>query len=139
MKRRWSTVFYIVIVAGLGFAIYWIARQGSALQTPALTAQQLQNEKATSNTSSFQVFTDSFKHGLTDPLAVLLLQIIVIIASARLFGYLFKKIRQPAVIGEIVAGIRWRRTRRPDGHENGAGLGGFQHIHTHHTGVGCSR
>jgi Kef-type K+ transport system membrane component KefB len=105
MKRRWSTVFYIVIVAGLGFAIYWIAKQGSALQTPALTAQQLQNEKVTSNTSSLQVFTDSFKHGLTDPLAVLLLQIIVIIASARLFGYLFKKIRQPAVIGEIVAGI----------------------------------
>jgi Kef-type K+ transport system membrane component KefB len=105
MKRRWSTVFYIVIVAGLGFAIYWIAKQGSALQTPALTARQLQNEKVTGNTSSFQVFTDSFKHGLTDPLAVLLLQIIVIIASARLFGYLFKKIRQPAVIGEIVAGI----------------------------------
>jgi Kef-type K+ transport system membrane component KefB len=105
MKRRWSTVFYILIVAGLGFAIYWIAKQGSALQSPALTAQQLQNEKTTGNTSSFQVFTDSFKHGLTDPLAVLLLQIIVIIASARLFGYLFKKIRQPAVIGEIVAGI----------------------------------
>jgi Kef-type K+ transport system membrane component KefB len=105
MKRRWSTVFYIVIVAGLGFAIYWIAKQGSALQTPALTAQQLQTEKVTSGTSSFQVFTDSFKHGLTDPLAVLLLQIIVIIACARLFGYLFKKIRQPAVIGEIVAGI----------------------------------
>jgi Kef-type K+ transport system membrane component KefB len=105
MKKRWSSLFYIVIVAGLGFAIYWIAKQGSALQTPALTAQQLQNEKATEGASSFQVFTDSFKHGLTDPLAVLLLQIIVIIASARLFGYLFKKIGQPAVIGEIVAGI----------------------------------
>ena len=91
MKRKWSTIFYIVIVAGLGFAIYWIAKQGSALQTPALKAKQLQNEKVTSDTSSLQVFTDSFKHGLTDPLAVLLLQIIVIIASARLFGYLFKK------------------------------------------------
>lgn len=105
MKRRWSTIFYIVIVAGLGFAIYWIAKQGSALQTPALTAQQLQTEKVSNGTSSFQVFTNSFKLGLTDPMAVLLLQIIVIIACARLFGYLFKKIRQPAVIGEIVAGI----------------------------------
>ena len=38
-------------------------------------------------------------------MAVLLLQIIVIIAFARLFGFLFKKIGQPAVIGEIVAGI----------------------------------
>ncbi|MEP7238652.1 MAG: cation:proton antiporter, partial [Ferruginibacter sp.] len=105
MKRRWSTLFYIVIVAGLGFVIYWIAKQGSALQSPELTAQQLQNEKITGNTSSFQVFSVSFKHGLTDPLAVLLLQIIVIIACARFFGYLFKKIGQPAVIGEIVAGI----------------------------------
>lgn len=105
MKRSWSTIFYIVIVAGLGFAIYWIANQGSTLQNPALTAQQLQAEKVTSGNSSFQVFTDSFKQGLTDPLAVLLLQIIVIIACARFFGYLFKKIRQPAVIGEIVAGI----------------------------------
>ncbi len=105
MKKRWSSLFYILIVAGLGFAIYWIAKQGSALQTPALTAQQLQNEKATEGANSFQVFTDSFQHGLTDPLAVLLLQIIVIIASARLFGWLFKKIGQPAVIGEIVAGI----------------------------------
>ncbi|MBK7307902.1 MAG: cation:proton antiporter [Chitinophagaceae bacterium] len=105
MKKRWSTLFYIVIVAGLGFVIYWIAKQGSTLQSPALTAQQLQSEKAAEATSSFQVFTDSFKHDLTEPLAVLLLQIIVIIASARLFGFLFKKIGQPAVIGEIVAGI----------------------------------
>ncbi|MEP7238926.1 MAG: cation:proton antiporter [Ferruginibacter sp.] len=105
MKKRWSSLFYVLIVAGLGFAIYWIAKQGSVLQSPALTAQQLQNENITSSTSSFQVFTDSFKHGLTDPLAVLLLQIIVIIACARFFGYLFKKIGQPAVIGEIVAGI----------------------------------
>lgn len=105
MKKRWSSLFYIVIVAGLGFVIYWIAKQGSALQSAALTAQQLQTEKNTGNSSSFQVFTDSFKHGLTDPFAVLLLQIIVIIASARLFGFLFKKIGQPAVIGEIVAGI----------------------------------
>ena len=46
MKKRWSTLFYIVIVAGLGFVIYWIAKQGSTLQSPALTAQQLQSEKA---------------------------------------------------------------------------------------------
>jgi Kef-type K+ transport system membrane component KefB len=105
MKRSWSTVFYFVIVAGLGFAIYWIAKQSSTLQNPAITAQQLQAEKVNGNNSSFGVFTDSLKNGFTDPLAVLLLQIIVIIACARLFGYLFKKIRQPAVIGEIVAGI----------------------------------
>jgi Kef-type K+ transport system membrane component KefB len=105
MKKRWSTLFYLVIVAGLGFAIYWIAKQGNALQSPTLNAQQAEAAKNINAVNNFQIFTDSFSHNLTDPLAVLLLQIIVIIAFARLFGFLFKKIGQPAVIGEIVAGI----------------------------------
>jgi Kef-type K+ transport system membrane component KefB len=105
MKKRWSTLFYIIIVAGLGIVIYWITKQGNALQSPALTAQQIQTEKDTTAASDLHVFLDSFNYNLTDPLAVLLLQIIVIIAFARLFGFLFKKIGQPAVIGEIVAGI----------------------------------
>ena len=105
MKRKWSTLFYILIVSGLGAVIYWIVEQGNELQNPALTAQQIKQTKDTATTSSFHVFTDSFNHNLSEPLAVLLLQIIVIIAFARLFGFLFKKIGQPAVIGEIVAGI----------------------------------
>jgi len=105
MKKKWSTLFYIFIVSGLGAVIYWIIEQGDAIQNPALTAQQIRQTKDTTTTSSFHVFTDSFNHNLSEPLAVLLLQIIVIIAFARLFGFLFKKIGQPAVIGEIVAGI----------------------------------
>ncbi|HEV2064098.1 MAG TPA: cation:proton antiporter [Thermoanaerobaculia bacterium] len=42
---------------------------------------------------------------LGQPLARLLLQLIVIIAFARLFGALFRRLGQPAVVGEIVAGI----------------------------------
>ena len=105
MKNKWGTLFYILIVAGSGAVIYWILEMGHALQNPALTARQIQlvNDPPTSN--SFTVFKDSFNQNLTEPLAVLLLQIIVIIAFARLFGFLFKKIGQPAVIGEIVAGI----------------------------------
>lgn len=105
MNKKTSTLFYLVIVAGLGAVIYWIIEKGGQLQSPALTAQQLQLAKDTSNANSFTVFAASFRHNLSDPLAVLLLQIIVIIAFARLFGYIFKKIGQPAVIGEIVAGI----------------------------------
>ncbi len=105
MKTKWSTLFYILIIAGSGFAIYWIAEQGQALQNPTLKARQTAQTITTNNSSSFTVFTDSFNHNLTEPMAVLLLQIIVIIAFARLFGFVFKKIGQPAVIGEIVAGI----------------------------------
>jgi len=39
------------------------------------------------------------------PSVTLILQIAVIIASARVFGLLFRYIRQPQVIGEMVAGI----------------------------------
>jgi Kef-type K+ transport system membrane component KefB len=105
MKKKWSTLFYIAIVGGAGAFIYWIIKQGRALQNPALTTHQIQTAKDTTISNSFYNFTDSLNHNLSEPLAVLLLQIIVIIAFARLFGFLFKKIGQPAVIGEIVAGI----------------------------------
>ena len=103
MKKKWSSLFYLVIVAGLGLVIYWIIEKGHFLQPISLQESQKQAKESPGN--SFTVFTDSFSHNLTEPLTVLLLQIIVIIAFARLFGFLFKKIGQPAVIGEIVAGI----------------------------------
>ncbi len=105
MNRKRSMIFYIAIVAGLGVVIYWILEQGNRLQNPGLTTHPLQQTKESITGNSFDVFADSFNQNLSDPLAVLLLQIIVIIAFARLVGFLFKKIGQPAVIGEIVAGI----------------------------------
>jgi Kef-type K+ transport system membrane component KefB len=103
MKTKWSSVFYVSILAGLGAVIYWITRKGHELQNPAITKQELELEKQSVN--HWDGFLDSFKHSFTEPLAILLLQIIVIIFFARIFGYLFKKIGQPAVIGEIVAGL----------------------------------
>jgi Kef-type K+ transport system membrane component KefB len=105
MKKKSGSIFYLIIVAGLVFAIYWIVKKGGSLQHPAITAQQTASAKDTATTNSFTVFTHSFKDNLTEPLAILLLQIIVIIAFARLFGFLFKKLAQPAVVGEIIAGI----------------------------------
>lgn len=105
MKKKWSTLFYMLILVIAGVVIYRIVKQGNTLQNPVLTAQQIQAEKDPATGNSFQVFTDSFHNNITGPMAILLLQIIVIIAFARLFGFLFKRIGQPAVIGEIVAGI----------------------------------
>ena len=98
-------IFYVVIVAGLGAAIYWIIEQGNGLRNPVVTTHPIEQTKNINTSNSFHVFSDSFNHNLSDPLTILLLQIIVIIASAHLFGFLFKKIGQPAVIGEIFAGI----------------------------------
>ena len=46
-----------------------------------------------------------FQENLRNSLGILLLQLVVIIVSARLVGRLFLKIGQPPVLGEIVAGI----------------------------------
>ena len=48
-----------------------------------------------------QFVTDNLRH----PLSILLIQIIAVLLMVRLFGFLFKHIGQPGVIGEIVAGI----------------------------------
>jgi Kef-type K+ transport system membrane component KefB len=40
-----------------------------------------------------------------NPLSLLLLQIVVIVVAARLMGMLFAKMKQPPVIGEMLAGI----------------------------------
>lgn len=59
----------------------------------------------TNNSSSWDNFLESFKTNLHHPLALLLAQIVTIILIARLFGWICMKIKQPSVIGEMIAGI----------------------------------
>ena len=44
-------------------------------------------------------------HNLQHPLALLLLQVLVIMIAAQVFGRLARRLKQPAVVGEIIAGI----------------------------------
>ena len=55
--------------------------------------------------SSFELFKRIISDNLTNSLTILLLQIIVILITVRIFSFLFKYIGQPGVMGEIVAGI----------------------------------
>ena len=55
--------------------------------------------------NQWQEFLDSVLANLNHPLAILLMQIVTIIIVARLFGWICKKLGQPSVIGEIIAGI----------------------------------
>ncbi|TRX38477.1 cation/H(+) antiporter [Flavobacterium sp. ZT3R18] len=99
MKNYKNTIFYLVITGGFSALIYWIILQGKHLEisktihTPIVT------------NDSWGDFLVSMLHNIKDPLAILLAQIIMIILVARFFGWIFKKIGQPSVIGEIIAGI----------------------------------
>ena len=58
------------------------------------------------NAQTEETFAGRILRGnLRSPIAILLLQIIVIIIVARLFGAVFRRIGQPPVMGEMVAGI----------------------------------
>ncbi|MET0464409.1 MAG: cation:proton antiporter [Chitinophagaceae bacterium] len=100
MRKYKNLLFYIITVAGFSGIIYYIIRKGATLEHGKMTefVPQL-------NASTWDQFKDTYSHNVTHPLAILLLQIITIILTARLFGVIFKKIRQPSVIGEIIAGI----------------------------------
>lgn len=54
---------------------------------------------------AFGIFLEIFKGHIVSPFGLLLLQVIVILIFARLVAWLFTKIGQPSVIGEILAGI----------------------------------
>lgn len=100
MRRFKNLFFYTVIIAAFSVLIYLILKQGLSLETNKLSELTPQAAGSTWNQ-----FKESFLHNITHPLAILLLQIITIIIVARIFGWFCKKIKQPAVIGEIAAGI----------------------------------
>lgn len=100
MKLSRSAFFYLLVIGLSSAVIYWIIGQGEVLesgrtlQTPNTTPSHALND-----------FLTHITHTITHPLAILLAQIISVILVARLFGWLCKRVGQPTVIGEILAGI----------------------------------
>lgn len=80
--------------------IYYTINRGELMEVEKIT-----DPKAFNPASPWAQFVETFVHNLTHPLSILLLQILVIIFIARIFGAICRKIGQPTVIGEIVAGI----------------------------------
>lgn len=100
MKRLKNLLFYILVIGGLSVFIYFVIARGTGFQTDRLTIAPSE-----AGASSWDHFLEALVYNLKYPLAILLLQIITIILVARAFGFICRKIGQPSVIGEIVAGI----------------------------------
>ncbi len=99
MKNYKNSIFYVVITGGFSILIYWILEKGKFLETGRnIIAPSTEMDQ-------WSAFLSSMLHSLQEPLAILLLQIITIIIVARFFGWIFRKIGQPSVIGEMIAGI----------------------------------
>lgn len=99
MKNYKNSIFYVTTVAGFSMLIFWVLSKGKFLEDGREIIT------ATSAKDHWNEFLDSMMHSIKEPLAILLLQIVSIILVARFFGWMFRKIGQPSVIGEMVAGI----------------------------------
>lgn len=99
-NRLKHVLFYILIIGVFSFFIYLLIHAGADLENGTETVR-----KGFAPVSLWHMFRTNLLHNLKEPLAILLVQIIVIILVARLFGMFFKKIGHPSVIGEIIAGI----------------------------------
>lgn len=92
--------FYAVMLILFGILSYILFQKGEAFKGLYAVKQHV-----SSSGSGFELFKGSILHNLVEPASMLLLQIISILIVSRIFGYLFAKIGQPTVIGEILAGI----------------------------------
>ncbi|MFC5681848.1 cation:proton antiporter domain-containing protein [Flavobacterium sp. MAHUQ-51] len=99
MKKYKNSVFYLGVTGFFSALIYMIIEKGKLLEL------KKSNVVISTQGNSFDDFIQSMLHNFQDPLAILLAQIVMIILTARIFGWFFKKIGQPTVIGEIIAGI----------------------------------
>lgn len=113
-----NLLFYISLLFLAAAGVYSILSYGARLDKPApataaptptptapTAAPGAASASAAPAGQGARGIAGSALENLRHPLGLLLFQILVIVASARLLGSLFAKIGQPPVIGEIIAGI----------------------------------
>jgi len=109
MKRTALYYFFMVSVVGLG--IFFILRAGNQLSAPALPLSTQSNSQITPHLTgtgdySFSAAVESSLWGnANDPLTRLFLQLFVVTAVSYLVGWIFTHLGQPAVVGEMMAGV----------------------------------
>lgn len=100
MKKYKNLIFYTSVLVIFSLLLYGIIRMGK------MELELRQNVYGlASKTSAWADFMLHLKGDIAAPLAVLLLQIVIILLAVRVFGWICQKIGQPTVIGEIFAGI----------------------------------
>jgi Kef-type K+ transport system membrane component KefB len=99
MNKR--LLWYPAIIGIFATLIWIILHKGQSLPINVHPVSPAAPAAAITHPDSWWHYLDNLKH----PLGLLLLQIIIIMLAARAFGILANKVKQPAVVGEIIAGV----------------------------------
>jgi Kef-type K+ transport system membrane component KefB len=114
---RKNLLLYVVLVCVATAGIFFLLKTGSRLEAAHAASAAPAGAPASVSASVASVtsaapaavpatgLTAVLREKLHDPLALLLLQIVVIVLATRLVGSLFVRMGQPSVIGEMLAGI----------------------------------
>ncbi|WP_329904411.1 cation:proton antiporter [Porphyromonas pogonae] len=98
-----ASLFYVLMLGMFSAALFFALKAGTTA-FPHHGGSQASSQPD-SLTGAFGIFQETVQHHVVSTIGLLLLQILVILIAARTMGWLFSKMKQPAVIGEIVAGI----------------------------------
>lgn len=98
-RAKKNYLIYAVMLLLFGALIYMAIEEGDRFSHHAVASSTVAED------TPFTMFCQFVTDNLHYPLSILLIQIIAVLLMVRLFGFLFKHIGQPGVIGEIVAGI----------------------------------
>lgn len=107
MKR--NLLHYVILIGGFLFLIGLVIDAGKKLQ-PGVVGSQIHTSEIPHLTmppatgGKTNLLTQFLAHVKT-PLGLLLLQILVILFVSKIFAMLFMQIKQPSVVGEMIAGI----------------------------------
>lgn len=106
-KVKPTGLYYVVLVALFGLGIVTVLRFGGTLRSPAAKGETVNIAKSTNTASSDSSASglSSLVRNLEDPVSRLFLQLLIIIAVARMVGHGFSLCGQPSVVGEMAAGI----------------------------------
>ena len=104
-KNIKTWLFYALLMLSFGIIAYFFVRKGQLLDVLMESGHKAISNINNGNSQNFLLFKQNTLKNLSEPASLLLLQLIAILAVSRIVGFLFIKIKQPTVIGEILAGI----------------------------------
>lgn len=106
MKR--TSILYLLIISCVIAPIFWVLQVGEKLPAPAANATPVAVkvvEVSAAESTAVGAMLAGMYENFNTPLSQLFLQLVIIIAISRLAGKAFTYFGQPAVVGEMAAGI----------------------------------
>jgi len=110
-----NVFFYLCTLLIVGLGIFAVLHFGADLPVPARTGLEAKEESTkakpaassgiTAGSSTFSAVMDGLRVNANEPVSRLLVQLLVVLVAARLAGVVFTRFGQPAVVGEMAAGI----------------------------------